>query len=285
MSDCHADDIDADVIFFFDPHSHHHIKIEGIEKHPALKLEYWNDIHQKTLHGILQSTGQHIYKIGRKDRYDRFVARNCDHVVSPVKGMFYEFFERHFRERTDNVLWHFPHALKYHHFGEIPLEARRHAILANGATYSSFRRGYALRKWAFTQKTVTFVPHVIFNGETPKGSRYAEFISKWAGALAMCEYYAVPKYLEMPLAGCLTFMEHTQDAVDIGFKDFETCVYVNQENFLERTQDFLNHMEEYRSIAEAGRNLVANNYPADHFADFIYEKCKHELELRGSPKE
>jgi hypothetical protein len=49
---------------------------------------------------------------------------------------------------------------------------------------------------------------------------------------------------------------------------------VTKENFQKRIDDFLANMGSYQGIADLGRKLVAHNYTAKHFADFVCERCE-----------
>jgi len=117
------------------------------------------------------------------------------------------------------------------------------------------------------------VPHALHDPDTPKGDKFIEFLSGWAGALALTNFAVVPKYLEIPLAGCVCFAQQHEDYVRMGFKDMESCIFVDRGNFEKRVVDFINARpaNSYQSIADAGRKIVEENYTAEHFAEFIYQ--------------
>ena len=266
--DYSAKDIDADIIFFFDPHATHHIEIGGIDKHPAVKIEYWNDIHQHEMKGVNNTTKQHFYKLGQKQRVDRAIKRNIDYIVSPVKYFFYEQLAKYFGDNTKKMLLYFPHAPNPSKVK--PFAERKKTVLANGAIHGGWNNGYDFRAWAFEQLYVEFVKHWIFDKKTPAGNNYLDFVSEYAGALALCTPFPVPKYFEIPMAGCVTFAEYHKEYEELGFKDNEHCIYVNKDNFENRIKAFLAEPESYQKIADAGRKLMEENYTAKHFADFIY---------------
>ncbi len=274
-TDCSADDIEADVIFFFDPHSSHHIKIDGLVRHPALKMEYWNDPHQRETRGVYTSTGFAVHKLGHKQRVYRASRRGVDYIVSPVKYAFYDYFAPHMGlDAVNRMLLHFPSAPSFTP-GDTPLITRRYKVLANGATWGDRENnGYASRRWAYAQPDVTFVEHTIKKSETLKGTEYGDFLKQYAGALALCGAFPVVKYYEIPLAGCVCFAEYHQEYEELGFKDNETCVFITKNNFHYRVSEFVNKPESYQDIATAGMNLMKGNYTAVHFADFIYKKVQ-----------
>jgi len=270
--DCNLEDLDdSDLIFFFDPHSSHHIQIGGIEKHPAYKMEYWNDPHQKAMEGIYKSTNQPVKKLGRDERVRRAEARGIDTIICPVRDFFLECFP----EMKDKLFW-FPHAPKAAPLW--PYSERKKEILGNGATWGGYNNGYDFRKWAYEQPYVEAKKHWIVDKSTPMGSEYRDFLSEYAASMALCSVMPVPKYYEIPAAGCVCFAEHHQEYEDLGFVDFESCVYVNQDNFRMRALDFLKSPAEYGDIAFNGYKLMVDRYSANHFADAVFNHVKHKKE-------
>ena len=49
------------------------------------------------------------------------------------------------------------------------------------------------------------------------------------------------KYFEIPAAGCLSFMEvnNLNGAEKLGFKDFENSVFINEQNYEKKFNEFL----------------------------------------------
>lgn len=268
--DCYAMDMDADVIMFYDVHATHHIRIDGIKSHPAIKMEYVSDPNQEETTGTQKQFNRKFHKLGRRQRVDRFFDRGLDYVVCPFKDGYHYWLDEFLGDDADSLLLWFPIApVRF----ELPKEPRNKEILGNGATGDGGLNIYRFRRWAFRQPTVKYIPHWMYNNDTPCGQSYMSFLSQYAAALALHDYFPVPKYFEIPMAGCVTFAQYYREYEDLGFKDGETCIYVDEKNFNERTQDFLNHPEDYKHIAMAGKKLMDENYTADHFADFIYNRA------------
>jgi len=281
---CSADDIEADVIIFFDPHSSHHIQIDGIARHPAIKYEFMDDPHQVTMFGVHTTTGVKFMKLGVGARIHRALKRGVRYIISPHKQTFYRFFAPYLGSDTEKMLVWFPFTPPSPDPVALvlpPLRDRYHEVLANGATKcADWLHAYDFRKWAFSHPEVTFVPHHIQNPDTPKGLHYYDLLIKYAGALALCDIQVCPKHLEMPLAGCLTFMQELEDLKEMGFKDYENCIFVNRKNFERKVVSFKAHPGAYQYIADAGRELVKSKYTPEHFAEFIrkhIEENKNDL--------
>ena len=273
--DCNAQDIDADVIFFFDPHAQHHINIQGVDKHHAIKMEYWNDMHQEESKGVYRSVGVEVHKLGQEQRAVRAYQRGTRFIVSAAKYAFYDHFGKYFGTDTESMFLHFPFAPVS--VSSVPFDDRNVAVLGNGAIHGGYNNGYDFRAWAFKQPCIEFVEHCLFHIKTPKAADYGNFLSTYAGALALCTPSPVPKYYEIPAAGCVTFAEYHLEHEELGFKDMKTCIYVNKDNFVKRVEDFLDDPDQYQGIADEGRRLIETKYTAKHFAEFIHKKVRENI--------
>ena len=270
--DCSAADIDADIIIFFDPHSSHHINIDGIKDHPAVKMEFFNDPHQQEFRGIYADNTP-VHKLSAEQRVRRALDRGVEYIISPYKAGYYRFIAPFLGNDADNMLLYFPISPDKSLFdnGENPLIIRKPEVLANGCTWSSQLPCYVFRNWAFRQDCVKYIEHCHRDKTTVRGSDYGELLSKYAGALALTEFYPVPKYFEIPLAGCVCFAQYHREYEELGFKDYKNCIYVNKDNFKERISLFKINPASYQHIADAGRKLVLSKYTADHFANYVYK--------------
>lgn len=274
--DCYYEDIDADVIIFYDVHATHHIRIDGIKNHSAIKMEYVSDPNQEEMQGTFRQFNRNIHKLGRKQRVERFFERELKYIICPFrKGYHYWLGEFLGNDADDMLLW-FPLAPTIDNVAITPFLSRNQQVLGNGATWDGGKHIYDFRRWAFEKDYITVVSHWIQDKKTPSGQDYIKFLSQYAGVLALHDYFPVPKYFEIPYAGCLTFAQHYDEYEELGFKDYETCIYVNKDNFEERVKTFLNDINGHQKIADAGRKLMEENYTAKHFADFIYNKVKGE---------
>lgn len=272
--DCYYADIDADLIMFFDVHATHHIRIDGIRSHKAMKMEYVSDPNQEESRGIFGQFNRRFHKLGRRQRVDRFFERGLDYVVCPFRDGFYQWMGEFMGNDADKMLLWFPLAPTSNKKHNHSIELRKQKVLGNGAVADGGRNIYKFRKWAFEKDYIEIVKHWIQDKGTPSGQYYLDFISQYAGVLCLHDYFPVPKYFEIPLAGCVSFVQHYEEYETLGFKDFEHCIYVNYDNFEERVKDFLNNIKDYQHVADNGRRLVEQNYTAEHFADFIYNKVK-----------
>lgn len=280
---CSAKDIDADVIMFYDVHSSHHIEIEGIANHPALKYEYFNDPHQLGVKGKYLDTGRRVHKLNTKERTQRALDRGVDFIICPFTEPYYHHIAPHLKGRADEMFVWFPPSpdIGLFHKRCVPLKDRIPKILGNGTTTLTKReRGYITRKWAHQQPYILFVPYCLDLGakiRARRGEEYPDFLSHFAASIAITDDHIVPKYLEIPLAGCVCFASEHQDYKNMGFRDGENCYFVNKSNLKGKAEYFLANIEEHQKMADAGRKLIEENWTARHFAKFIYNHAEKQL--------
>ena len=104
---------------------------------------------------------------------------------------------------------------------------------------------------------------------------YAEYLSKYCAAIATGTFYPVIKFFEIPAAGCLTFMEITEKnhAQYLGFKNNENCIFINEKNYQNKFEEYLNDTEnkKWEEIAKAGRDYVLNEVNNDKGVESLIE--------------
>jgi len=100
---------------------------------------------------------------------------------------------------------------------------------------------------------------------------YPLLLEKYQAAIAADTYSPVQKYWEMPAAGCLTFMEITEknQGMHTGFKNDETSIFINESNYKEKFQEYLNDIDnkKWKEIAENGRKFALDNFNNDSGID------------------
>jgi hypothetical protein len=267
---CSFEDITGDVVLFYDVHSSHDIQIDGIKKHP-LTYSYMNDPHQVSFSGKYRD-GSLVNKLGAKERMKRATQRGVDFIICPYKNGFDKYLRPHGKQE---LVW-FPVAPRQR-IEPTKLNTRKHEVLANGHLWEGKEgfRPYAFRGWAYKQDGVEHVPHCVYQDSTPNAEKYQEFIGSYVAALALCDTYVVPKYLEIPLCGCIAIMQDMPELRELGFIDGVNCVIVNEDNFHERVKAVKVYPSQI--MADAGFKLVSENYTSEHFAKYIYEHAKSKL--------
>lgn len=286
-----AKDIYADVILIYDIHSSHHIEIEGLADHRAVKYTYFNDPHQQEMKGKYRD-GPEVHKLGAEQRVLRAMRRGVDYIICPYRNGYDKYIAPHIPHESDpyipdteKMLFWFPPAPSIKRFPEkarmIPLAERKHKILGNGFLNAGGLDCYDFRRWAYAQKNTFYVKHAAERPEVPKGMAYIRLLSAFAGALALCDWYVVPKYLEIPLAGCVCFAQPHQEYIDMGFETKVNCMFVSdKEEFAHNTGYFLdgNYAKPYlQKIADAGRKLIEEKWTAECFADALYKHASERV--------
>jgi hypothetical protein len=176
------------------------------------------------------------------------------------------------------MLFWFPPAPSYKRFKHRlrPLKQRYHKILANGITWGG-EGAYDFREWAYGQKESFFVQHAARKPGVPNGSGYGKMLCAYSASLALCDTRIVPKYLEIPLAGCVCFAQDQEDYRKMGFENLKNCFFVNKDTFKNAANMFLNTLPGdiyYQKVAREGQKLIESQWTAECFADALYNHAK-----------
>jgi hypothetical protein len=289
---CSAEDIEADVILIYDIHSSHHIRIDGLADHSAVKYTYFNDPHQPGVKGIYQDgTERFVHKLGYKRRTERAIERGIDYIICPYSNLYYQFIAPYLGKDAEKMLFWFPPAPSHKRFKHRlrPLKQRHHKILANGITWGH-AEAYEFRKWAYIQKESTLIKHAFKDPKVPSGAEYGKLLCAYSASLALCDTIIVPKYLEIPLAGCVCFAQDQEDYRKMGFENLKNCFIVNKATFKNAANMFLNYLPGdiyYQKVAREGQKLIESQWTAECFADALYDHAKskgvnHERQSRRS---
>ena len=269
---------DVDAIIIFDIHSSYHADFPNLANHKALKYTYFNDPHQQSMKGMYKDKTP-VHKLGIKERVTRAFIRNIDFIICPYKDGYRNFIAPEIGDSAEDMLLWFPVSPKLQDFKCNSLVDRDTGILGNGHLWKGVEgfKPYEFRNWAYRRPNVDYVAHNISDHRVPCGDLYIEFLSKWKAGLALTDWYVVPKYLEIPMAGCLCFAQFHQDYEDMGFISDFSYIEVDKDNFDERIRHFLNNVSDYQAIADNGKKLVEENYTNKHFADAIVNHIKERI--------
>ncbi|MCK5604316.1 glycosyltransferase family 1 protein [Candidatus Pacearchaeota archaeon] len=269
---------DVDVIVVYDIHSSYHAEFPGLSNHKALKYTYFNDPHQTEMKGQYKD-GTLVNKLGIKDRVRRAMDRNMDFIICPYKDGYRSFLAPEIGKHAEHMLFWFPVAPKLHEFANLPITERKQGVLGNGHLWEGVEgfRPYKFRNWAYRRENVDYVKHCLADDRVPSGDLYIEFLSKWKAGLALTDWYVVPKYLEIPLAGCVCFAQRHTDYDDMGFIPENNYVAVDENNFDERMKHFVDNVDVYQYVADAGKKLVEENYTASHFAEALFKHAEEKV--------
>jgi len=240
---CSAQDIEADVIVIWDIHSSHHIRIDGLADHKAVKYTYFNDPYQKAVEGVYETSGTYVCKMGAKTRTLRAIERGIDYIICPYMGLYHKHIAPYLGNNADKMLFWFPPAPSHKRFKHRlrPLKQRYHKILANGITWGG-EGAYDFREWAYGQKESFYVQHAAMKSTVPNSSDYGRLLCAYSASLALCDTRIVPKYLEIPLAGCVCFAQDQEDYRKMGFENLKNCFFVNKDTFKNAANMFLNSL-------------------------------------------
>jgi hypothetical protein len=99
------------------------------------------------------------------------------------------------------------------------------------------------------------------------GDKYSLLLQKYAAAIAASSLNYTTKYMEIPAAGCLSFMEVNGEnhGKYLGFKDGETAIFINEKNYKNKFEEYLNDVQnpKWEKIADVGREYALTNLNND----------------------
>ncbi|QLH09722.1 hypothetical protein [Candidatus Nitrosotenuis sp. DW1] len=140
---------------------------------------------------------------------------------------------------------------------------------------TSMYKHYKLRtmciKLPYVDYTTT-LSHKYVNDDYPK------LLAQYRASIASHSLYPVIKYWENTASNCLTFMEVTEkNRADIlGFKDNETAIFINEKNYKQKFQEYLEdpNNPKWEQIANAGREYTMANLTNDKAVESLVELMK-----------
>ena len=107
---------------------------------------------------------------------------------------------------------------------------------------------------------------------------YVTYLTRYRASIAATTFYPTLKYWENAAAGCLTFMEITEknNGQFIGFKDNESCIFINENNYQNKFQEYLSDPDnpKWEEIAKSGRDFAMNKLNNDIAVETIVELIK-----------
>ena len=94
-----------------------------------------------------------------------------------------------------------------------------------------------------------------------------ELLSRFRAGIAATTSFPTIKYKETPAAGCLTFMEITEQnhGSFLGYEDGKTAIFINDANYTKKFQEYLDSPDDpkWEKIAMAGRRYALENLSND----------------------
>ena len=107
------------------------------------------------------------------------------------------------------------------------------------------------------------------------GDKYSKLLEQYTCAIAASTNVYAPKYFEIPAAGCMTFMEVTEQnyATHLGFIDNENSIFINEKNYKQKFEEYLSDKNnpKWEEIAENGRIHALTNFNNDVGIDSLVD--------------
>jgi len=140
------------------------------------------------------------------------------------------------------------------------------------------RSGWYHYKLRTLCKELDYVEYSGMKAKKYANEDYATYTSKYRAIIAATTFFPTLKYWENAAAGCLTFMEITKknDGYFLGYKDNETAIFIDEKNYKERFQQYINDPDnpKWEKIANAGREYTMNNLTNNNAVSSLVELMK-----------
>ncbi len=113
------------------------------------------------------------------------------------------------------------------------------------------------------------------------GDKYPILLERYRAGIVAATKYPVLKNIELPMTGMLTFHEVTErNAVaDIGFIEGENAVFIDDSNYVERMEEYLDTVDDlkWERIAKEGQRFVLEKYASEVQAAKLIDLMKERL--------
>lgn len=100
------------------------------------------------------------------------------------------------------------------------------------------------------------------------GDKYSLLLQKYRTAIAATTTNYTAKYLEIPAAGCMSFMEVNDQnkAKTLGFIDGKNAIFINEKTYKKKFEEYLDSIDDpkWELIAKSGHDYVMENLTNDN---------------------
>lgn len=123
-------------------------------------------------------------------------------------------------------------------------------------------------------------PNVVsFSKTKHRGLKYPILLGKFRAAIASVTAYTAIRYIEIPMCGCLTFMEGTYKNYwkHLNFTDNENAIRIDATNYVQKFREYIETVDDpkWEKIAAAGRKHAikhwSNRVQVNKLIDIIEE--------------
>lgn len=137
------------------------------------------------------------------------------------------------------------------------------------------RSGWYFYKLRTMCNELPYVDHTGMIGNRYVNDDYPKLLSKYRAAIAATTFYPTIKYWETSAAGCLTFMEITEenDGKYLGYIDGKTSIFINEKNYRNKFTEYLSDPDnpKWEEIANQGRRYTMEELNNDKAVDRLVE--------------
>jgi hypothetical protein len=110
------------------------------------------------------------------------------------------------------------------------------------------------------------------------GNKYSLLLQQYRASIASSTITPTRKYLEIPPAGCLTFMEITEKNLGnyLGYRNNESVIFITEKNYKQKFEEFLSDPDnkKWAEIAQSGKSHAMTNLSNDKGVELLVDLIK-----------
>lgn len=200
----------------------------------------------------------------RKEERKRYIIKN---KVTKIFSIYRDAFYRDFSEFKDYMYW-LPHFVNTEIFTDYGL-CKRNDILLMGAISHHYPLRQKMRFYFRRRKGFVYRPHPGYSNIGARsyfGEKYAREINRSKIFITddSILHYPLIKYYEVLACNTLLLAPTNKEIEDLGFIPGVHFVDIDENNFAEKVDYYLEHEKERLKIAEAGYKMVHSRHSTFH---------------------
>ena len=204
---------------------------------------------------------------------------------------FYKFYSKDFKYKTitfgiepliyENIDYNFENRIKDKILNSGALGKNRIKSRLANKILNPKRSGWYFYKLRTLSNDLDYVTHVRKIDKKFPSLTYNELLAKYSAAIAATTFYPTIKYWETSAAGCLTFMEITEqnNGKYLGYRDGENAIFITENNYQEKFQEYLsdNLNPKWEQIAREGTRYTMKKFSNDQAVNDLVSLMKDML--------
>jgi hypothetical protein len=201
---------------------------------------------------------------------------------------FYKFYSKDFKYKTitfgiepkiyDKINYEFRNRIKNIILNSGALGKNRIKSRVANRILNPKRSGWYFYKLRTLCNNLDYVTHTKKIEKKFPSLTYNELLAKYSAVIAATTFYPTIKYWETSAAGCLTFMEITEqnNGKYLGYKNGENAIFITENNYKEKFEEYLSDAmnPKWEQIAKQGTEYTMKKFSNDEAVNELVNLMK-----------